>query len=70
MEAVKALERVDTLILGGFDREVDYRTLADFLCRSRVRNFIFTGEAGFRIPASHGAHAEGRSESFQDQPVR
>jgi UDP-N-acetylmuramoyl-L-alanine---L-glutamate ligase len=49
MEAVKALERVDTLILGGFDRGIDYSGLAGFLSTSAVRNFILTGEAGERI---------------------
>ncbi len=49
MEAVKALETVDTLILGGFDRGVDYSGLASFLLKSGVRNFIFTGEAGKKI---------------------
>jgi UDP-N-acetylmuramoylalanine--D-glutamate ligase len=49
IEAVKALEAVDTHILGGFDRGIDYSGLALFLSESRVRNFIFTGEAGKRI---------------------
>jgi UDP-N-acetylmuramoylalanine--D-glutamate ligase len=49
MEAVKALGNVDTLILGGFDRGIDYSGLAKFLSTSTVRNLIFTGEAGRRI---------------------
>jgi UDP-N-acetylmuramoyl-L-alanine---L-glutamate ligase len=49
MEAVKALGNVDTLILGGFDRGIDYSQLAQFLAGSPVRNLIFTGEAGRRI---------------------
>jgi UDP-N-acetylmuramoylalanine--D-glutamate ligase len=49
IEAVKALETVDTLILGGFDRGLDYTGLAGFLSASLVRNFIFTGDAGKRI---------------------
>ena len=49
IEAVKALETVDTLILGGFDRGIDYSGLAQYLSASTVRNFIFTGEAGKRI---------------------
>lgn len=49
MEAVKALDRVDTIILGGFDRGISYTGLAGFLATSSVRNFIFTGEAGHRI---------------------
>jgi UDP-N-acetylmuramoylalanine--D-glutamate ligase len=49
MEAVKALGNVDTLILGGFDRGIDYSELARFLSVSTVRNLILTGEAGKRI---------------------
>jgi UDP-N-acetylmuramoylalanine--D-glutamate ligase len=49
IEAVKALDNVDTLILGGFDRGIDYSGLAKFLSTSSVRNLIFTGEAGRRI---------------------
>jgi UDP-N-acetylmuramoylalanine--D-glutamate ligase len=49
IEALKALDKVDTLILGGFDRGIDYSGLAKFLSASSVRNMIFTGEAGRRI---------------------
>jgi len=49
IEAVKTLETVDTLILGGFDRGIDYSELAKFLSSSNIRNLIFTGEAGRRI---------------------
>ncbi len=47
--AVNALENVDTLILGGYDRGIDYSSLADFLIESEIRNFIFVGKAGERI---------------------
>jgi UDP-N-acetylmuramoylalanine--D-glutamate ligase len=49
IEAVKALGDVDTIILGGFDRGIDYSGLAKFLSTSGVRNLIFTGEAGRRM---------------------
>lgn len=49
IEAVKALENVDTLILGGFDRGIDYSVLAKFLSASAIRNLIFTGDAGRRM---------------------
>lgn len=49
IEAVKTIQNVDTLILGGFDRGVDYAGLAQFLSSSHIRNFIFTGEAGKRM---------------------
>jgi len=49
MEAVRALKKVDTLILGGFDRNIDFTELISFLIQSEVRNIICTGEAGRRM---------------------
>ena len=40
INAVKALEDVDTLILGGMDRGLNYHPLVDFLRNSGVRNII------------------------------
>ena len=47
--AVKALGRVDTLILGGFDRGIDYSPLVEFLKENPVKNLVFVGQAGRRI---------------------
>ena len=47
--AVKALGRVDTLILGGFDRGIDYTPLVNFLRDAPLRNVVFVGKAGKRI---------------------
>ena len=47
--AVKALGRVDTLILGGFDRGIDYQPLVDFLKENPIPNLVFVGQAGRRI---------------------
>jgi UDP-N-acetylmuramoylalanine--D-glutamate ligase len=49
IEAVKTLQDVDTLILGGFDRGIEYDILYPFLNSSGVRNIIFVGEAGMRM---------------------
>jgi UDP-N-acetylmuramoylalanine--D-glutamate ligase len=49
IEAVKTLKNVDTLILGGFDRGIEYGILYPFLITSRISNLIFVGEAGSRI---------------------
>ena len=46
---MRALERVDTLILGGFDRGIDYSPLVDFLKDNPVPNLVFVGAAGRRI---------------------
>ncbi len=47
--AVRALGRVDTLILGGFDRGIDYTPLVDFLKDNPIKNLVFVGAAGRRI---------------------
>ncbi|MCL2131929.1 MAG: UDP-N-acetylmuramoyl-L-alanine--D-glutamate ligase [Lentimicrobiaceae bacterium] len=47
--AVKALKNVNTIILGGMDRGIDYSPLADFLEQSNVENLIFTGDAGKKM---------------------
>jgi UDP-N-acetylmuramoyl-L-alanine---L-glutamate ligase len=47
--ALKTLEKVDTLILGGFDRGIDYKILVEYLIKSKDRKLIFTGPAGKRI---------------------
>jgi UDP-N-acetylmuramoylalanine--D-glutamate ligase len=49
VEAVKTLKDVDTLILGGKDRGINYSGLVNFLLRGSVQNVIFIGEAGQRI---------------------
>ncbi len=47
--AVNTLKNVDTLILGGFDRGIDYSILVDYLKNAPLRNIIFVGAAGVRI---------------------
>lgn len=47
--AVDTLKDVDTLILGGFDRGIDYTILINYLANSAIRNLIFIGDAGQRI---------------------
>jgi UDP-N-acetylmuramoylalanine--D-glutamate ligase len=47
--AIRALKRVNTIILGGFDRGIDYQPLIDFLASSEVEHIIFTGNAGKRM---------------------
>jgi UDP-N-acetylmuramoylalanine--D-glutamate ligase len=46
IEAVRTLRPVDILILGGFDRGLDYTDLADFLLKSDIGTIIFQGKAG------------------------
>jgi UDP-N-acetylmuramoylalanine--D-glutamate ligase len=52
IEAIKTIGDVDTIILGGFDRGIDYSGLASFLGQTAVRNLILVGDAGKRIMES------------------
>ena len=52
--AIKALHNVDTLILGGYDRGIDYSTLEHFLISPSpigqlIRNIAYVGAAGRRM---------------------
>lgn len=47
--AIQTIGDVDTLILGGYDRGIDYSQLIEYLGKSDVRNLFFTGEAGKRL---------------------
>lgn len=47
--AIKAIKNVDTLILGGYDRGINYVEFCDFLITSEINNFIFIGAAGKRM---------------------
>lgn len=49
IEAVKTLQTVDTVILGGFDRGIEYNVLYPFFNTSGISNIIFVGEAGVRM---------------------
>ena len=49
ISAVKALQDIGTLILGGFDRGIDYTSLALFLEETPIQNLVFVGHAGKRI---------------------
>jgi UDP-N-acetylmuramoylalanine--D-glutamate ligase len=65
MAAVKAIPGVDTLIVGGFDRGIDFTRLAGFLNRSSVRNLILVGAAGRRVgEAMEGAGKEQKNIFF------
>lgn len=47
--AISTLRQVDTLILGGFDRGIDYLQLMEHLCNSQIKTIVFTGPAGKRM---------------------
>lgn len=47
--AVEALKKVDTLIIGGKDRGIDYSEFVDYLLNCSVSNIIGTPETGHNI---------------------
>ena len=51
--AIEAVDNVETIILGGFDRGIDYTPLTDYLTKEgrglSVRNIVFLGKAGKRM---------------------
>jgi len=47
--AVKSIPNVESIILGGFDRGVEYEELAAFLANSGIKLFLFIDKAGKRI---------------------
>ena len=49
ISACEALQKVDFLLLGGFDRGIDYRPLAEYLNAHPVSHLLFTGKAGERM---------------------
>ena len=49
IEAVKALGNVDTLIIGGMDRGIDYSEFIDYLNKSDIKNIICMPKTGHDI---------------------
>ena len=49
--ACQTLGKVDFLLLGGFDRDIDYQPLVDFMMDHPVPHLLFTGKAGERMMA-------------------
>ena len=49
IEAVKALGNVDTLIIGGMDRGIDYSEFIEYLNKSNIKNIICMPKTGHDI---------------------
>lgn len=47
--AVKSFDKVDTLIIGGMDRGIDYSELVDFINDCDIENIILLPDSGYRI---------------------
>lgn len=49
------VQGVSCLIIGGFDRDIDYTPLVDYLCANPIKSVIFVGAAGRRVQAALAA---------------
>mgnify|MGYP004456903475 FL=1 len=47
--AVRSFDKVDTIIIGGMDRGIDYTELVDFLNSSDIEHIILLPDSGWRI---------------------
>ena len=47
--AVRSFDKVDTIIVGGMDRGIDYTELVNFLNGSDIENVILLPDSGYRI---------------------
>lgn len=47
--AVETIKNVKFLLLGGYDREIDYSPLVEYLMKNKVEHLLFTGNAGKRM---------------------
>ena len=47
--AMQTIKNVTFLLLGGFDREIDYTPLIQYLVKTPVKHILYTGKAGKRM---------------------
>jgi UDP-N-acetylenolpyruvoylglucosamine reductase len=59
--ALKTLGEVDTLLLGGYDRGIEYAILYDYLDKNPVENVVFMGPAGERMKSEWGCRGVARN---------
>lgn len=62
--ALKTLRHVDLLILGGYDRKLDYQVLYTYLQTAAIPNIVFIGEAGKRMHKEVEPLLPGNTSSF------
>lgn len=69
--ACQTLGKVDFLLLGGFDRDIDYTPLSNYMMEHPVPHLLFTGKAGERMMAmmdkvqANKAHYATMEEAFE-----
>lgn len=65
IHALKTLDKVDLLILGGYDRGLDYSILLECLRKDPVGYLVFMGEAGKRMYKSLAGNPPPGTKMFQ-----
>ena len=68
VSACQALGRVDFLLLGGFDRGIDYQPLVDYLKTNPVPHLLFTGKAGERMMQMLDGVSTGSTTCYTEVP--
>lgn len=61
IEAIKSIEQINTLILGGYDRGIEYGNLAKFVAGTAIENILLLGEAGKRMEVLLKYHCYGKN---------
>ena len=65
--ALQTIKNVTFLLLGGFDREIDYTPLIDYLLKNPVKHILYTGKAGNRMHEMlQTAGYQGDIKNFKD----
>ena len=65
--ALQTIKNVTFLLLGGFDREIDYTPLIKYLVENPIRHILYTGKAGERmVKMLHDAGYHGDVKKIKD----
>ena len=65
--AMQTIKNVTFLLLGGFDREIDYAPLIEYLTKHPVKHILYTGKAGQRMfEMLQNADYQGDIKNFKD----
>ena len=65
--ALQTIKNVTFLLLGGFDREIDYSPVIDYLTKNPVKHILYTGKAGNRMfEMLQSAGYQGDIKNFKD----
>ena len=65
--ALQTIKNVTFLLLGGFDREIDYTPLIKYLLANPIEHILYTGKAGNRmVTMLQNAGYQGDKKEFKD----